>query len=351
MLRNFSFAILGTVLAANVAAAKSGSEPAPALPASAELKAWYSLAECVERGFESGDRRFTFEMKKAHVYPKVLRDGKIVGAFRSESASTNVEGEIATFNISRALGCSDFFQPATGMEMRGAGLATLKQLMKTVPFPPIKEPDRAQVLAEIEGNPEALTGVFKQALPMRAVKYHSIERADVPPNGVMNEADPIARHLKNYAPQPGAELMTPPNVGGRAPTVTLARELSDILLVDALAGQWDRFSGGNLHMLVVAGTARFIAVDNGGAGYDGDHGNLEQFKRTVTRFDRRVAARLFALEDFLDKGGDFLGFRDEHALGRALKIDEGRHWEVFKDRVRQVAAHIRACGDGSFFRE
>ena len=322
---------------------------APSLPASAELQGWYSLVQRVGKGLESGDRKFAFEMKKAHVYPKVRWNGELVGAFRSASASTNVEGEIATFNIARALGCDDLFQPATGMELRGKGLATLTHLFETAKFPAEREKDRRQVLAEIAGEPEVLHGVFKQALPVKAVKYRSIEREEAPTNGVLNEADPVARFLKHRAPQPGMELMTPPGIQGQAPAGTLSRQLSSILLVDALAGQWDRFSGGNLHVLVEDGRARFIAVDNGGAGFVDDQGYLGRFKKTVTRFDPRVTARLFALEAFLEKGGRFLDFHDEHSLAEALKIEEPEHWDVFKERVRQVAAHVRASGDGSLF--
>ena len=351
MRRLFFPAILSVSLAANISAAPPAPATVPSLPASAELKTWYSFVQYVEKGLESGDRKLAFEMKKAHVYPKVRWNGELVGAFRSESASTCVEGEIATFNIARAMGCADLFQPATGLELRGKGLVTLTQLMRTATFPAVKEPDRAQVLAEIARDPAVLHGVFKHALPVKAVKYHSIERASVLPNGVLNEADPVARFLKNRAPQPGMEPMTPPGIKAPAPARTLARELSNILLVDALAGQWDRFSGGNLHMLVEEGRARFIAVDNGGAGFEDDQGNLRRFKKSVTRFDPQVTARLFALEAFLEKGGRFLDFRDEHSLAEAMKIDEPEHWQVFKDRVRQVAAHVRASGEGSLFKE
>ena len=307
--------------------------------------------QSIGKGLESGDTKFAFVMKKSHAYAKVLAGGEVVGAFRSEASSTCVEGEIATFNIARALGCGDLFQPATGMILRGKGLATFAHLIRTAHLPPIKEQDRELVLADIASDPKMLRGVFKRALPVKAENYYSIERADAPPNGALNEADPIARFLKHHAPQPGMDPLTPPGIKARAPARTLARQLSNILLVDALAGQWDRFSGGNLHMLVEDGRARCIAVDNGGASFEDDQGNLGQFTKTVSRFDPRVAARLFELEAFLTKGGRFLDFRDGHALAQALKIEEPEHWEMFEKRVRQVAAHIRASGEGAFFAE
>src|SRR5476651_2609489 len=102
---------------------------APALPQSEELRRWFSLVNEVEKGLEHGDTRYAFQMKKMHVHAKVLRDGDVIGAFRSETSSTCVDGEIASFNIARVLGCGEVFHPAAPITLRGKGLATLKQLM------------------------------------------------------------------------------------------------------------------------------------------------------------------------------------------------------------------------------
>src|SRR5258708_6255055 len=101
----------------------SGAEAnPPTLPKGIELRRWFSFASEVEAGLERGDARFSFQMKKMHVHAKVLRDGEVVGAFRTETSSTCVDGEIASFNIARALGCGELFQPTAAMELRGKGL-------------------------------------------------------------------------------------------------------------------------------------------------------------------------------------------------------------------------------------
>ena len=249
------------------------------LPSSAELGRWFGFAEEVERGLSEGDPRFGLELKKSgegsSAYAKVLFEGEVVGAFLSENPSTSVAGEIATFEIGRALGCGGLFQPAVNMELRGKGLAAFRRLMEEGVFVGEKELNRRQVLAEIESDPEVLHGVFKQWLPMKPIAYRSIELPDVPPNGALNESDPIARFLKRDAPQPGTELIELPGVEGSAPACELARQLSDILLVDALAGEWDRFSGANLHVYVEGGLARLVALDNGGTSFTDDQGYLE----------------------------------------------------------------------------
>ena len=109
-----------------------------------------------------GDSHLAFQMKKMHVHAKVLRDGEVVGAFRTETSSTCVDGEIATFNIARVLGCGELFQPTAPMELRGKGLATLRQLMAEAKFPAAKEADRQGVLEEIANNPDGLRGGFRK---------------------------------------------------------------------------------------------------------------------------------------------------------------------------------------------
>jgi len=328
-----------------------------ALPSSPELDRWFGFAKEVERGLSKGDPQFSLELKKSSegssAYAKVRFKGEVVGAFLSENSSTSVAGEIATFEIGRALGCGGLFQPAVNMELRGKGLSTFRQLLEAGVFAEEKELNRQQVLAEIASDPTVLHGVFKQWLPMKPIEYHSIELPDVPPNGALNKSDPIARFLKHDALQPSSELISLPGVDGHAPERELATQLSDILLVDALAGEWDRFSGGNLHVYLEAGRARLVALDDGGASFKDDQGYLEKFNGWVTRFDREVVANLFALERFCDQPGqhDFRGIHDETSLARALNINETSEWAMFKQRIRTVAAHVRAAekAGGAFF--
>ena len=335
----------------------------PMLPQSTELRNWFSFVKEVESGLARGDAHFSFQMKKMHTHAKVLRDEQVIGAFRTETSTTCVDGEIATFHIARALGCGELFQPAAPVHLRGKGLETLRQMMAAAKFPAAKEQDRQDVLKEIADNPDGLRGDFRKATPLEAVKYHAIELPTVPPNGWLNENDRVAVFLKWGAPQPGVAELKLKGLDCHAPAVSLARELSDILLVDALAGQWDRFSGGNLHVVVMKDRAHFLAVDNGGASSKDDQGYMQLFKKWVTRFDRRVVAQLFALESFLDarkqespaasasERAKFLGFDDERSLADAMNMHEGKDWEVFKARVHEVAAHVRSIGERAYFSE
>lgn len=319
------------------------------LPSSPELERWFAHVAEVQAGLRSGNPQFTLALKRAHPYANVCANSSVIGRFRTEAASTNVVGEILAFNLARALGCGDLLQPAVHMRMEGCGLDTLRHLLETSKPPIKREPDRLSALNEIAGDPAVLHGAFKPAPPDGTVKYYALERPELPPNGLLNEDHPLVRFLKHDLPQPSSCDFTLDGGIGLAPENVLARQLSNILLVDALTGQWDRFSGGNIHVNVDHTRARFFAIDNGGSSLGDDQGYLARFEHSVTRFDQPVVARLFALEAFLNHKGDFLGFSDEPQLAKALNISKINDWAFFKARVLRVASHVRGIKGGAYF--
>jgi hypothetical protein len=287
-------------------------------------------------------------MKKAHVYAKVLKHGEVIGRFRPETEMSSVRAEISTYNIGRALGCGELFQPAVPMDLHGKGLATFRRLLEAATFPEVRQEERKGLVESMANDPGELRGAFKPITPAEAVKYRGAERPDEAPNGGLETSDPIARYLRHDAPQPGHQPVPLPSVSLHLAPAPLARQLSDILLVDALAGQWDRFSGNNLHLLPGHG-GQFMAIDNGGADPLNDQGYLERFTRWVTRFDPVVVEHLTALDAFLRKKGSFRGYTSERALALALGIDDPKEWKGFKERVHRVNAHVHVVRSGGFF--
>ncbi|HEV7403532.1 MAG TPA: hypothetical protein VGO11_11415 [Chthoniobacteraceae bacterium] len=319
-----------------------------ALPTSPEFERLRVEAKEAERGLHKGEAHFALEMKKAHVYAKVLKHGEAIGRFRPETEATSVRAEISTYNIGRALGCGELFQPAVAMELHGKGLATFRKLLESASFPEVRQSEREGLLEAMDNDPEVLRGAFKPMVPAEAVKYRGAERPDDEPNGGLETGDPIARYLRHDAPQPGHQPVPLPSVSLHLVPAHLARQLSNILLVDALAGQWDRFSGNNLHLLPGHG-GQFMAIDNGGADPLNDQGYLERFTRWVTRFDPAVAEQLAALDAFLRKKGSFRGYTNERALATALGIEDPKEWKGFKERVHRVNAHVHVARSGGLF--
>jgi hypothetical protein len=319
-----------------------------ALPASPELERLRLEAKEAERGLQKGEAHFALEMKKAHVYAKVLKHGEVIGRFRPDTDSSSVRAEISTYNIGRALGCGELFQPAVPMDLRGKGLATFRRLLEASHFPDYRQDERDFLLQRFDSEPDELEGAFKPLTPAEAVKYRGAERPDEEPNGGLETNDPIAKYLRHDAPQPGRQPILLPSVGLHLAPAPLARQLSNIMVVDALAGQWDRFSGNNLHLLPAHG-GQFMAIDNGGADPVNDQGYLERFTRWVTRFDPTVAEQLAALDAFLRKKGSFRGYTSERALAAALGIEDPKEWKGFKERVHRVNAHVHVARSGGFF--
>src|SRR4051812_14302225 len=154
-----------------------------ALPTSPELERLRVEAKEAERGLQKGQAHFALEMKKAHVYAKVLKHGEVIGRFRPETDASSVRAEISTYNIGRALGCGELFQPAVPMDLRGKGLATFRRLLEAAHFPDYRQDERDSLLQIIESNPEVLDGAFKPMTPADAVKYRGAGRPDDEPNG------------------------------------------------------------------------------------------------------------------------------------------------------------------------
>jgi hypothetical protein len=330
------------------AATEKLEQKAGSLPTSPEFERLRAEAKEAERGLQKGEAHFALEMKKAHVYAKVLKHREVIGRYRPETEASSVRAEVSTYNIGRALGCGELFQPAVPMDLRGKGLATFRRLVESSSFPEYRQDERKALLEAIDNEPEVLHGAFKPLPPTDALKYRGAERPEDEPNGGLETSDPIAKYLRHDAPQPGHQPVPLPSASLHLAPAHLARQLSDILLVDALAGQWDRFSGNNLHLLPGHG-GQFFAIDNGGADPLNDQGYLERFTRWVTRFDPVVAEHLSALDAFLRKKGSFRGYTSERALAAALGIEDKQEWKGFKERVHRVNAHVHSARSGGFF--
>src|SRR5947209_5823780 len=93
-----SLLALSTPVSAKPLEEKSGS-----LPTSPELERLRAEAKEAERGLHKGEAHFALEMKKSHVYVKVLKHGEVIGRFKPETEATSVRAEISTYNIGRAL--------------------------------------------------------------------------------------------------------------------------------------------------------------------------------------------------------------------------------------------------------
>lgn len=309
-----------------------------------------------------------FRLLKQHEGTSILfavRDratGRDVAVVKTNSLSTNVSAEIYAWRLAVVLGCPGVVAPASPVTLSGRSLAKLRELLAGASYGGSRKEDaRREVLAELDRALAAgrgLPGAIKPWLGCFAQSKRLGTRE------LLAETD-AAAWLRAGGPLPGdgtvalsqvSELQEPRGVHlGRIAARRLAADLADVLLLDALAGQDDRFAGGNLHFwrdggerrrqgdgtsppLWDLGEVRLLALDNGAALRPGANTALRDLRGEIhpgvraERFDRRVVDRLRELRR-QTAGAD--AARAWEVLGLA-----GKRAEVASRRLDEVLAHL-----------
>lgn len=328
---------------------------------------WADLYDFVNRiDLNSGEINLQMSSGGTSVYAVLVKGDRPLGAVIPENSATKVSGEIMTFNIARALGVSDLYQPAAYHFLTGANLKKFRSFVPTQPFSSKSREENRQGLlkqfAAIDaGKASGLHTVYKQfgIKPddyddLVNVKANTMNTAHALPGGTA----PVAQLLQCKGPQPGHNTKIKLNRKKKDGTkyvvesteAELVRQLSSIFLIDALSGQWDRFSGGNLQILVDkdAGAFKFVSFDNGGTW--GSLGWTDKFLGLTQRFDKSVANGILEMDKFLNQGGSsYLGLRSEQEFINAMNIQAyPGQMKKFKEALARVAGHLRKY-DGCFF--
>lgn len=334
--------------------AKTERSLAQRLPTTPELETWYASVEELEAALASGDPRYSLEPHRGggtSAYVEVKRDGKTIGAWLPENSATVPLGEIRAFQLARALGVAPNVGRGTFCRLKGVGLQRLTTIMQGERYNGAKEENRAKLVQKLSANPASMLGVYKDWSGPRPIDYESLARGGSP-NGKINSADPFVKLMAGEG-RPSSDPVALPGVsGGKAPQVDLVKQLSTLMLIDALNGQWDRFSGGNMHVFVEGGVARFVTLDNGGVttsgtGLAATYRNLI-LTQWVKRFDRSAVQRILELSDVATgAAASGLGFTSKEALRDALMMSD-REWSGFAAGLAQVAQAVRAAGESSY---
>ena len=273
-------------------------------------------------------RATEFRLLKHHEGTSILfavRDrasGRDVAVVKTNSLSTNVGAEIYAWRLAVVLGCPEVVAPVSPVTLSGRSLAKLRDLLAGVSYGESRKEDaRREVLVELDrvlAEGRGLPGAIKPWLDC------FVQNRRLGTRDLLAETD-AAAWLRADGPLPGdgtvalsqvSELQEPRGVHfGRIPARRLAADLADIMLLDALMGQDDRFAGGNLHFwrdggerrreggrsvmpLWDLGEVRLLALDNGAALRPGANTGLRELRGEihpgvrVDRYDRGVVARL-----------------------------------------------------------
>ena len=289
------------------------------------------------------------------VYSIIKQNGTPIGAVIPENAATKLSGEILAYTLARAFGISEIYQPGVYFALNGKNLEAFKNNIPTTPYNyGHKEKNRVDILQRIANNPNGIDAIFKKwdnkpndYDAMVSVSANTLNTSHV----LAGSSQPFASFLQCNGPQPSKSVTVTMNKGTTT-EYEAARQLSSILLIDAIVKQWDRFSGGNLQTVTKNGVVSFVSYDNGGTWAPGWTSKNLSF---VSRFDRNVAQQILDLDSFLRKEkNSFQGLKNEDELMAALGIENfpkvmntlrGNLNDVYNLKtigsIIEVAAHIR----------
>jgi len=331
-LRHLPICLICALLPCNAQPSKDKGE----LPSTPAIESFLQFA----KSLNLADEKIGLEPKQgdgSSAYFKLKIAEKTWGAILPENSSNLVYGEVLSFNLARALGRPELCGPAVLKVLEGAALRRFTTVMKEAKFHGEERLLNQQAILErVSQNPDYLETVLKMWGP----KPYAIDELATPEDK-FNTKGPFADFLNAQKPQPSSALISLPGVPGKARESDLADQLSTIFLIDALSAQADRFSKGNINAITQDGVVGLVAYDNGGTWDEGEF--LSLYLSWVTRFDRPVAQRILALNDFLNgRERAFLNFHRKSDLRNALGLEtEDTYWKTFKNRLDAVARHIR----------
>lgn len=359
----FSFAALLSAGCAQTPRVSDSSSASPALagsierrhPAASRLAVlpdqsdWQSLYDYADNlDLTSPSIALKLSSGGTSVYAVILENGKATGAIIPPNESSSVSGETFAWTLSRALGVSQIYQPGVYKLLNGTNLSAFMAVVPSTPMKgSIREANRQNLLRLVQNRPGGIDAVYKR-WDAKPVDYdQAVTGARLSPTHVLpGSARPLASLIDCSADQPSPYTVVKFN-GGENSEYEIARQLSSILLIDALTQEGDRFTGGNLQTVTRSGQVSFVAFDNGGkwSGSRWTDRNLE----SVTRFDRNVAARILAMDDFFQRKIPFLGLRTEAEFVSAFDIVQApADFKKFKGALKTVAKHLRAH-NGCYF--
>lgn len=261
--------------------------------------------------------------------------GKSIGKFLPANGAANIEAQLVSHRLAQFLGMSALVIPSAPYTL-GPRVTQLfnSLLLNADERNQWRRENQEELLQKISQNPNSLTGV----LTPKTEEWEVLELANEDANTI-NGAHPIAQWIRAEGPRPSLREMSLKGVkskNGTIPTqseLELARQFSQIMVLDLLCGQWDRWSGGNIEASIDAkGKLFFFARDNGGASMSGTN-QVANTLNLVSRFDRAQIKRVQRLVELLS-GPE----KTELAAALSLKSNPSS----MLARAQALLQHVRA---------
>lgn len=270
-----------------------------------------------------------------------------VGKWMPWNEAAEPESQRVSYTLAQFLHMSELVAPTSYYTLQDGALGQFQQMVRSAnETEQWRKVNQEQILAAFEQNPQSMFGVFVGHVGS-TLEVEELINAEA--NTVAFD-HPLATMIRVDGPQPSPLVqVTFKNVVGKDgkslknDQLTLARELSKIMVLDCLIGQWDRWSGGNLEVKGdKAGVMHFIARDNGGGTLRGTSVS-EKYFEIVSRFDRQQVDRVRRLAEVLDA--------DSAEVARALDMKSSP--QSLLKRVHMLLDHIEQqenqFGDAAYF--
>jgi len=323
-----------------------------------------------------------FEGTSIIVRVRDAETGDAAAVIKTNSSNTRVTAEIYAYRLAVFLGFEHLVPPSSPIAIDDGALEKMRDLLAGTSYADeYKERARLSVVRDLDAA-LAEGGAYEGALKPWLGAFMFTQ--------ALGERDrlathPVMAHLLANGPQPDdtevelvqiTRLYSPNGTHrGRLSMADLAEDVSNVMLMDALMGQNDRFAGANLHFQAVdggreevgersgmpvfdLGAVRLLALDNGaalrsrhGTGMSDLLGGIESGTR-VERFEPETVDRLRALgRRAIGYGCETAPFDDEvDAIWAYLGIDDLDRRARAAGLLGDVLAHIGALearhGDG-----
>ncbi len=280
------------------------------------------------------------------MHVRLAVDDKKFGKWAPQNEATDVEAQVVSYRLGLYLNMSYLVTPSEYYSVKDSALETFANFVRNSSEKnSLRQKNRSRQLAVLAKNPSSISGVFTQQPSTAEV----LQIADTSANTI-SSSNPIARFISAGGPVPSKtkkmSLAGVKTKTGEIPTETefeLARQFSQIMVLDMLCGQWDRWSGGNVEATWdKALNVRFFARDNGGAEMYGTSA-IQKYLHIVSRFDRDQITRVRQLAADLSKSPS------ETASSLGLKSDPKSLLARAKIVLQLVAQKESEFGSAAYF--
>ena len=275
-----------------------------------------------------------------------------IAVLKTQSGSTNPRGEVATYQLSRFLDT-----PIVPVAvLRWLNKEELKKVLATIEELDFsgkkKEVARLKVIDDIKVQLEEEKPRYAVALKEYVRGFKILPSAGwkglreelkltehLDPKGAMPPDDPVTLVARNKKPRYTAETTYS----------QVARDISALVLLDALSSQYERWRGHNIHFrlkdemgfkrdeddrhLYKGGEARIMSLDNGASFARGQRRSYDVLDRYVGRFDKNVVKNLYRLYDWV--------YEKPNTARRWFGLNKPAFWR-FRVSIARVIAGIDA---------